>query len=122
MSTQQPQGAERRQFARIKKNYIIRFVDKSSPSQNYEVSQIENISKGGLCFSARAPFKEGITLLIEIHTPFLSESILVDGLVLQSREKVKGMIYEIRVRFVDVPSEVLVILEKIEQYHNSGKL
>lgn len=122
MSTQQPQGAERRQFARIKKNYIIRFIDKNSPSQNYEVSQIENISKGGLCFSARAPFKEGATLAIEVHTPFLSESVLVDGEVLHVREKIKGMVYEIRVRFVDVPSAVLAVLDKIEQYHNSGKL
>ncbi len=111
------EGAERRQFIRIKKNYIIRFCEKNNPSLKFEVSQIENISKGGLCFTSTLSFEPGSLLAIELRTPYVADTIYLEGKVLDCREKIKGMVYDNRLKFQDVVPEALAVLEKIEKYN-----
>jgi hypothetical protein len=108
---------ERRQFVRIKKNYIIRFCDKSNPSLRFEVSQVENVSKGGLCFTSTIKFDEGADLAIELRTPFVADTVFLEGHILHSRETVKGLLYANRLRFHDVSPQSANVLEKIEKYN-----
>ena len=123
MVSSQPQsgGIERRQHPRIKKNYIIRFHDKSNPTIKFDVSQVENISQGGLCFSSTVGFKEGAHVEVELRTPYLTDTIFLEGQILHSREKIKGMIYENRVKFLDVTPRAAEVLTKIEQYNSNQK-
>ncbi|MFH0754467.1 MAG: PilZ domain-containing protein, partial [Candidatus Omnitrophota bacterium] len=72
-------GAERRQHVRIKKNYIIRFHEKSNPAVKFEVSQIENISRGGLCFTSTTLFPVNLVLSIELRTPYITDTIYLEG-------------------------------------------
>lgn len=117
MVPDQSQGKERRQYIRIKKNYIIRFCDKANPSLKFEVSQVENVSKGGLCFTSTIKFNEGDDLAIELRTPYVADTIYLEGHILHSRETVKGLLYANRLRFHDVSPESADVLEKIEKYN-----
>ena len=54
--------------------------------------------------------------MIDLKTPFIADSIHLEGTVLQSIEKVSDMIYEIRVEFKTPAAQVLAVLEKIEKY------
>ena len=110
-------GAERRQFVRIKKNFIIRFYDKNNPELKLEVSQIENISKGGLCFTSTLLLPPNSQLSIELRTPYIADTIYLEGDLLHSEEKVKGLIYFNHVKFYNVSAQALDILEKIEKYN-----
>ncbi|NTV29383.1 MAG: PilZ domain-containing protein [Candidatus Omnitrophica bacterium] len=108
---------ERRKYPRIRKNYIIRFTEKANPALKYEVSQIENISRGGICFTSTVPFKQGTTLSVELRTPYIADTIYLEGYVLESHEKVKGLIYHNRFQFHEVTPLAVNVLEKIEKYN-----
>ena len=117
MTADQGQGKERRQFIRIKKNYIIRFCEKNNPSLKFDVSQVENISKGGLCFTSTMTFDEGTDIAIELRTPYVADTIYLEGHILNSRETVKGLLYSHRLKFHDIAPESADVLDKIEKYN-----
>jgi hypothetical protein len=117
MVPDQAQGKERRQHIRIKKNYIIRFCEKHNPSLKFDVSQVENISKGGLCFTSTVPFNEGADIAIELRTPYVSDTIYLEGYILSTKETVKGLVYANRLKFHDISPESADVLEKIEKYN-----
>ncbi len=118
--TQKSDGAERRRFTRIKKNYILRFCQKDNPSLKFELSQIENISKGGICFSSTIPFHIGDTLAIELRTPYITDIIYMEGHILEAKEKVKGLIFQNRLQFLNLSPLAIEVLEKIEKYNTKG--
>ena len=107
---------ERRKYIRIYRNFILSYHQKGNPSATHEVSQVNNVSKGGLCFSSTQPLKQGRSIIINLKTPFISDSISVEGVVLECKEKITDMIYEVRLQFQEVPRQVLTVLEKIETY------
>jgi hypothetical protein len=113
------QTPERRQFVRIRKHYIIRFYQKDNPSLKYEASQIENISKGGLCFTSTIPFDIGAHLAIELRTPYVAEKVYLEGRILESKEKIKGVVYQNRIRFNDLSAHAVDVLDKVEKYNLS---
>ena len=108
---------ERRQSVRIKKNYILRFFQKGNPSVSYEVSQIENISKGGLFFSSTTSFKPGDEIAVELKTPFITDTLYLEGSVLESVEKIRGLIYHNRLKFLGLSAQAADVLDKVEQYN-----
>jgi hypothetical protein len=117
MSSAQGSNSERRQFVRIKKNYIIRFSDSSNPSLKFEISQVENISKGGMCFTSTMNIAAGTNLTIELRTPYIADTIFLEGQILNSQERVKGLIYANRLSFKNFSPQAKDILEKIEKYN-----
>ena len=110
---------ERRKYLRIYRNFIMSYHEKGKLTTSHNVSQVNNVSKGGLSFSSTHPLKQGAVITIDLKTPFLSDSIHLEGVVLECREKIPDMIYEIRLQFQEIPEQVLMVLEKIENY---GKL
>ena len=54
--------------------------------------------------------------MIDLKTPFIADSIHLEGIVLECREKIPEMIYEIRLQFQEISEQVLTVLEKIENY------
>lgn len=122
MTSGHADSEDRRQHPRIKKNYIIRFYEKNNPSVKYDVSQIENISQGGMCFSSTMHLNEGSLVAVELRTPFLSDTVYLEGTILQSRDKVPGLIYENRIRFQEVSPTAIDVLTKIEQYNSNKKV
>lgn len=106
----------RRQFVRIYRNFILSFHLKDKKEVVYEMSQVNNISRGGVNFSSTVKFEQNSVLIIELRTPFLSDKIVLEGFVIDSREKIANLIYEVRVQFQNLSPQAVEILAKIERY------
>lgn len=119
MIPEEKPSVERRKHVRIKKNYILRFSDRNNPSLKFDVSQIENVSKGGLCFTSGIPFVEKTLINIELRTPYLYDTAHLEGQIIQCREKVSGLIYENHLKFQNLTPKAEDILEKIERFNTS---
>ncbi len=109
------QQPERRKHIRIEKHFIVTFFDADKPDADHNISQIKNISRGGLLFSSNFMYPQGHKLQLVIKTPYISANLKVKGIVLDCVEKIQNVIYEIRVQIVDLNIEAELILKKIEQ-------
>jgi len=127
--TEQPQNsqnnnenwAERRRYQRIEKNFILTYYEKENPSVKIELTQLKNISKGGLCFITTKAFLPSTKLGLELRTPYLSETTYLEGVVLESRPKIEGIIYETRLQFEELNSQAdFLIMKMIEVFMNGG--
>ena len=58
----------------------------------------------------------GEELNVELRTPFLVEKVDLQGKILECREKIPQLIYEVRLQFKDISDQAKEILAKIEQY------
>jgi c-di-GMP-binding flagellar brake protein YcgR len=112
---------ERRQYLRIKKNFILTYFVKSDPVHKYEITQLKNISLGGMCFITTKPFAPQTDLGVDLKTPYLSETTHLEGQVLESHEKVKNMIYETRLKFNALTPQAEIILTRLVDFFLSGK-
>lgn len=90
---------ERRRSKRIRKHFILSYFEKECPDRRYELTQLKNISHGGMCFITSQKFNSGAKLGIELKTPYVAETTYLEGIVLESHEKVRNMIYETRLKF-----------------------
>ena len=108
----------RRKFVRVYRHFILTYhpVNVNDPSAQKEVSQINNLSQGGMSFSVNSPLQVGDQLVIELKTPFLAESVNLQGEILACREKIVGLIYEVRLEFKELSVQAKEVLVKIEQY------
>lgn len=116
MSIPQNSGSERRKHVRVDRNFILTYFDKTAPNVKNEITQLRNISRGGICFVATRSFPISVELVIEMRTPFTTGTVLFEGVVLESRERIRNMIYDVRLEFRNVQPGAMEILEKIEQY------
>ncbi|MEI7998331.1 MAG: PilZ domain-containing protein [Candidatus Omnitrophota bacterium] len=106
----------RRKYVRIYRHFILTYYPVSNPSIQKDVSQINNISQGGMSFSVTVPLPVGERLVVELKTPFLADSVYLQGEVLECREKISELIYEIRLELKDTSTQAKDILAKVEQY------
>ncbi|MBP6343169.1 MAG: PilZ domain-containing protein [Candidatus Omnitrophica bacterium] len=116
MSDEDKSGSERRKYVRVDRNFILTYYDKNAPQVKNEITQLRNISKGGLCFVSTKAFPVSIELFVEMRTPFTTGTVLFEGVVLESRERIKNLIYDVRLEFRNLQPPAIEILEKIEQY------
>ena len=59
---------ERRQYKRIHKNFILTYYDKDNPDHKYEITQLKNISMGGLCFVTSQGYNADTNLAIVLDS------------------------------------------------------
>lgn len=109
-----PGGEERRKHPRVEKHFILTVFDLDRQDADHCVSQLKNISRGGLCFSSSFPFEAGTRLQTMIKTPYMGQTVNVVTRVMESREKVPNVIYDIHVRIEKSTPEADEILQKIE--------
>ncbi len=112
---------ERRKNVRINRNFILTYHEKDKISLAHDISQVNNVSKGGMNFSTAHPIEAGAVVVVDIKAPFIADPMRLEGQVLDCREKVPGIIYEIRIQFQAVPPESVSALEKIEKYSKLNK-
>ena len=106
----------RRKFVRIYRNFILWCRLKENKDIFFEMSQVNNISRGGVNFSTTTVLNVGSALLIELKTPFLNEKVDLEGVVLESQEKITNLIYAVRVQFQNLSPEAEDVLAKIEKH------
>ena len=115
-------GDNRRQYQRIHKNFILTYFEKDDPTKKYEITQLKNISLGGICFITSKAFAPSTLIGIELKTPYLSDTTYLEGLVLESHEKIKGILYETRLKFNPLNAQAEFLLAKlIDFFVNGGK-
>jgi len=113
---------EQRLHPRIYRNFMLSYHEKGKSAQKQDTSQINNISQGGVSFVATQSLKPDTIVVIDLTTPFFGEIIRLDGVVLETKEKIPELIYEIRVRFNDIPEPVSNVLKKIESYGKTEEI
>ena len=111
---------ERRKYIRIKKNFILSYYNKKTPDAKHEISQLKNISLGGMCFVTARYYQPTTKLAVELKTPYLSGTTFLDGTVLESHEKVANILYETRLAFDPLTPQAELVLNKIIDYFKEG--
>ena len=107
---------ERRHYKRIKKNFILTYFDLAHPEDKFEATQLKNISLGGMCLVTSRSFNPSTYLGIELKTPFFAELTHLEGIILESHERIKGIIYETRLEFKQLSPQAEFVLNKIIEY------
>ncbi|MDP8266740.1 MAG: PilZ domain-containing protein [Candidatus Aceula meridiana] len=106
---------ERRKHLRVSKHFIVTYYDANIADAQHNVSQLKDISQGGVCFSSCAGFPKNSLLQILIKTPYLAETLSIKGIVVDCAEKIPEVIYEIHVQLEGLTPETELILKKIEK-------
>ncbi len=108
-------GQERRQFPRVNANFVVSYRIKEI-RDGYDLSQTKNVSQGGILLTTNREFKKGIFLAMTIRFPLVRQKIEVTGEVVSSRQIVRNLIYETRIKFLDLNEEFFTKLgEFIEE-------
>ena len=114
-------GPERRKYTRIKKNFILSYFDVATPDQKFELTQLKNISQGGMCFITTRSFAPNTHMGVELKTPYLADTTYLEGAVLESHEKVTGMLYETRLQFTLLNPQAEFVLSKLIEFFVNGE-
>lgn len=97
-------GPERRKHSRVDANFVVSYRIKEIPD-NYDLSQTKNISQGGMLLTTNKEFGRGTYLAMTIRFPLVPHKIEVTGEVVDSKEVVRDLIYETRIKFLDLDEE-----------------
>ena len=116
-----PIRAERRHYRRINKNFILTYFDLRDPENKYEITQLRNLSVGGVCFISSHKLEPGTKLGIDLKTPYIGHTTYLEGFVLESHEKAKGIIYETRLKFGTLHPDAEFLLKKLIEYFVKGE-
>lgn len=118
--TKKPSIQERRQYKRFQKNFILKYFDLKTPKEKHEITQLKNISQGGLCFINSQKLNQNTRLGIELKTPYISTTTYLEGIILDTREKIPGILYETRLRFEKLDTQAELILKELIEYFLKG--
>jgi c-di-GMP-binding flagellar brake protein YcgR len=107
---------ERRRFKRISANYIVSYSPMKSDNVKYDISQTKNLSQGGLLFISDRKFEKDVMLKIKLRLPEFSDYVIAQAQVIDSKEMAKGIIYETRVKFIDIEKKVFESIGKLADH------
>src|SRR5579862_6735416 len=96
---------ERRKHKRYEYPFAMFFYVKGKRGVTYEMSQVNNISLGGINFSSNCKCPKGARVCMELKTPFTPDIIQIEGILHECMEVVDGKLYRMRIEFKD-PSQV----------------
>jgi hypothetical protein len=97
---------ERRRFKRISRSYIVSYAPIRSEELKFDISQTKNLSEEGLLFISDRKFEKDVVLKIKLRLPEFSDYVIVQAQVIDSIQRVKGVMYETRARFIEAEQKV----------------
>ena len=104
---------ERRQYIRIQKPLFISYMLEHDPLKKREVTQLKNLGMGGMCFLSNTKLEAQSHITIEFKAPHFAETTVIQGVILESQEKISNMIYENRVSFEKLQAGESFILKQV---------
>lgn len=108
---------ERRKFVRIDGSYAVYYTDITTQEPKSDAGQAKNISAGGILFITDREFPEGTVLKLRIRLPDEQDYISVKVRVVYSRQRVKGLLYDTRAKFIGIREEHRDAIRKIVEYN-----
>lgn len=106
---------ERRRFERVKRKFIVAYRSLEQPSAAFDISQIKDISLGGMRFVASRYYPPETILEIDLQTPFITQRLVLRARVLESQQIAADLIYDTRVIFPELDEEARYYLNKITE-------
>jgi hypothetical protein len=85
-------------------NFVVSYRIKEFPD-GYDLTQTKNVSQGGMLLTTNRLFEKGTCLAMTIRFPFVTQKIEITGEVVSSKEVVRELIYETRIKFLDLDRE-----------------
>ncbi len=110
------QGPERRRHSRLDANFVVSYRIKEIVD-GYDLTQSKNVSQGGMLLTTNRLFSKGTFLAMTIRFPLIPQKIEVTGEVVGSKEIVRDLIYETRIKFIDLDEEFFQKLGEFIQEH-----
>ncbi len=109
-------GAERRKFPRMDGRFIVsyRILEEAD---NIDITQTKNVSVGGFLLTTNRQFTPGTNLALEIRLPFDPDPIMIVGVVIQSLEVTKNLIYDTRLSIVNLDKKHREVINKTIAYY-----
>ncbi len=107
---------EKRKNARFQKQYVIKYALMENRTAFYDVSQLVDISKGGLKFFSYQNFLLGTKIILFIRFPFMYPAeTVVEGEIVGCQEVLKGKTFKMRVKFININPAAADVLEQMEK-------
>lgn len=97
-------GSEKRKHFRVNVNFVVSYRIKELP-HTYDLTQTRNASQGGILLTTNKIFEKGTGMAMIIRFPFVPQKIEVTGEVVASKEIVRDLIYETRIKFLDLDED-----------------
>lgn len=89
---------EKRRFYRIINHSVVSY-HATEGDTGIDITQAKNISLAGVLFTTGRSFSRGAELALKIKLPISVNPVNACGRVVESREIIKGIIYDTRIEF-----------------------
>ncbi len=109
-------GQERRRHPRIDSKIVVSY-HREKEDDNYDLTQTKNLSQGGMLLVTNRKFEKGAELGMTILFPFLDGKAYVLGEVVDSKEVVKNMLCNTRLKFLALEKGVVRRFENFMKEH-----
>jgi hypothetical protein len=94
-------GQEKRRHQRVAGKFVVSYRVKADVD-NYDITQTRNLSLGGMLLTTNRNFPPGTVLAIDVRLPFFIDAINFTGVVIDSKEVVKDLIYDTHIQFLNI--------------------
>ncbi len=111
----------KRETPRAHGTFIVTYRIASLADSEIDVSQSKNIGGGGMLLSTSKKLEPGAVLSLEVRLPSDKDPIHFMGEVLDSKEVIKGLSYDTRLKFVNMDdNQKQILLNTLNNYLNTG--
>lgn len=108
---------ERREFVRIDGTFVVSYCDIKSSDRKYDLSQTKNISLSGILFTTDRQFQPGAILRVGLRLPNSADYLYAKVKVIDSKERIKGVMYDTRAKFIGIRDEDKDAIKRIVEYN-----
>lgn len=92
---------DRRQHLRREVSFTVSYRAKDATT-GYDITQTRNLSQGGMLVTTARAFERGTRLSIRLTLPVPHPAVHATAEAVDSRGLVQNLVYETRVRFIDL--------------------
>jgi len=96
----EPEKNQKRQCPRVNGHFIVSY-SLEGKDEIIELSQIKNLSQGGMALNTSIKFNPGTQLTLKLRIPLAHEPVKIIGRVVESRDLGKNL-YNTRIQFVTI--------------------
>ncbi len=94
--------SERRRNLRVGARLMVAFRVTDQVERYYGLTRSSNVGSGGILLPTSVAFPPGTRLRMKMRIPDKSQTLALTGEVVASREIAKALVYNTRIRFLDL--------------------